>query len=78
MNESGLSEKCKEELKIPLPENYRLGLDGRIGFLNHSGKFKNNFGLNKGALFPGGGGRKKRREKLACFFHKIWVCHLQK
>ncbi len=68
LNESGLSEKRKEELKIPLPENYRLGLDGRIGFLNHSGKFKNNFGLNKGALFPGGeDGKREGKNWLASF-----------
>jgi hypothetical protein len=44
----------KEQEKIPLPENYRLGLEGRGKFLNHSGKPKNNFGMNKSGLFASG------------------------
>jgi hypothetical protein len=43
---------------IPLPENYKLGLEERAGLVNHSGKNKNNFGMNRNALFPGGAGGK--------------------
>jgi hypothetical protein len=43
---------------IPLPENYRLGLEERAGLVNHSEKNKNNFGMNRNALFPGGAGGK--------------------
>ncbi len=55
-NEKGEREFVKEREKIPLPENFRLGLDGRGKFLNHSGKVKNNFGLNKEGLFASGQG----------------------
>jgi hypothetical protein len=47
--------------KIPLPDSFRLGLDGRGQKLNHSGRPKNNFGANKEPLFPGG---KNGRQEL--------------
>ena len=51
----GIGEVGKKVEKIPLPEEFRLGLDGRGKEMNHSGRMKNNFGLNKRVLFPGGG-----------------------
>ncbi len=70
-------EVSKEQVKIPLPENYRLGLDGRVGILNYSGKFKNNFGLNKGAVFPGGADGKREGKNWLATFTKSGCC-LQK
>ncbi len=67
-SESG--EMCfkSEKEKIPLPENFRLGLDGRGEFLNHRGKAKNNFGLNNMGLFSGGiGGKKETKNWIATF-----------
>jgi hypothetical protein len=55
--EDGVGSLKRELKKIPLPEEYKLGLESRGEFLNHSGKMKNNFGMNKRALFPGGGGK---------------------
>jgi hypothetical protein len=70
-------EVSKEQVKIPLPENYRLGLDGRVGILNYSGKFKNNFGLNKGAVFPDGADGKREGKNWLATFTKSGCC-LQK
>ncbi len=55
-DEDGEMRFVKEQEKIPLPENYRLGLEGRGKFLNHSGKPKNNLGMNKSGLFVSGSG----------------------
>jgi hypothetical protein len=46
---------------IPLPETFKLGLEERAGLVNHSGKAKNNFGLNRNALFPGSVGENTKR-----------------
>jgi hypothetical protein len=53
-----MMEKTRE--RIPLPENFALGRDERGVDLNHSGKVKNNFGVNREALIPGG--RDKRMD----------------
>ncbi len=67
-NEKGEKEFVKEREKIPLPENFRLGLDGRGKFLNNSSKIKNNFGLNKGGLFEGGqGGQGEKKNWISTF-----------
>jgi hypothetical protein len=58
----------EEKERIPLPENYRLGLDGRGEFLNNSNKGNNNFGLNKTGLFPDvAGGRKETKNWISRF-----------
>jgi hypothetical protein len=54
--------------KIPLPDNYRLGLDGRGQKLNHSGRPRNNFGASRESLFPGGrNGKEESRNWVASF-----------
>jgi hypothetical protein len=54
--------------KIPLPDNYRLGLDGRGQKLNHSGRHRNNFGASRDPLFPGGrNGKQESRNWVASF-----------
>jgi len=45
----------EKEERIPLPESYRLGLEGKGVELNHSGKFTNGFGKNNRPLFPSKG-----------------------
>jgi hypothetical protein len=70
------TEKRKE--MIPLPENFVLGKDVRGADLNHSGKFRNNFGTNKEALIPGGEGQENGWQKLDCEFYQVWVHCLQR
>jgi hypothetical protein len=54
--------------KIPLPDSYGLGLDERGRFLNHSGRYRNNFGANREALFPGVKDKKREvRNWIATF-----------
>jgi hypothetical protein len=71
VTEDGLEGECIREVKtekIPLPDTYRLGLDGRGKKLNNSGRPKNNFGANKEPLFPGGkNGRQESRNWIANF-----------
>jgi hypothetical protein len=58
----------KDKEKIPLPEKYRLGLEGRGKFLNHSGKPKNNFGMNKSGLFASEkGGNEEGKNWISTF-----------
>jgi hypothetical protein len=54
--------------KIPLPDNYRLGLDGRGQKLNHSGRPRNSFGASREPLFRGGrNGKEESRNWVASF-----------
>ncbi len=54
--------------KIPLPDNYRLGVDGRGQKMNHSGRPRNNFGASRDPLFPGGkNGKQESRNWVASF-----------
>jgi hypothetical protein len=65
---TGTDDGDRGKEKIPLPEHYRLGLDERGRFLNHSGRYKNNFGANKEALFPGDKDKKREvRNWIATF-----------
>ncbi len=70
VKEDGTVEMVKTKEKISLPENYRLGQDERGGFLNNSSKFKNNFGINKEGLFPGGRDEKKEEKNWLATFTK--------
>ncbi len=74
--EDGVGRMKSELKKIPLPEEYKLGLESRGEFLNHSGKMKNNFGMNKRALFPGGGGN-LRQQELDLNIHQIGLYCMQ-
>ncbi len=74
--EDGVGSLKRELKKFPLPEEYKLGLESRGEFLNHSGKMKNNFGMNKRALFPGGG-ENLRQQELALNIHKSGVYCMQ-
>ncbi len=55
MGEDGKWEEVEKEERIPLPESYRLELEGKGVELNHSGKFTNGFGKNNRPLFPSKG-----------------------
>jgi hypothetical protein len=52
MGEGGKWEEVEKEERIPLPDNYRLGLEAKGVDLNHSGKFTNGFGKTTGHFFP--------------------------
>jgi hypothetical protein len=54
VGEKGEKVSTKTWEKVPLPECFRLGLEERGKRMNHSGRPKNNFGVNKAPLFPGG------------------------
>jgi hypothetical protein len=61
--------------KIPLPDNYRLGVDGRGQKLNHSGRHRNNFGAGRDPLFPGGkNGKQESRNWVASFTKSGCLC----
>jgi hypothetical protein len=54
--------------KVPLPENFRLGLEEWGLKMNHSGRPKNNFGTNRAPLFLGGKeGKQESRNWFASF-----------
>jgi hypothetical protein len=57
------------EERIPLPENYRLGLEGKGVDLNNSSRYRNEFGKNNRALFPskGKGRSEETRNWIASF-----------
>ncbi|MFN9902952.1 MAG: hypothetical protein ACK55Z_30105, partial [bacterium] len=61
-------EVCVEE-RIPLPDSYRLGLEGRGVDLNNSSRYRNEFGKNNRPLFPakGKGRGEETRNWLAPF-----------
>jgi hypothetical protein len=60
--------RVKNWEKVPLPENFRLGLEERGLKMNHSGRPKNNFGTNRAPLFPGGKeGKQESRNWFASF-----------
>jgi hypothetical protein len=52
--DDGKLEWKEKEEKIPLPEEFRLGLEERGPQMNHSGWTWNNFGNSKTPVFPGG------------------------
>jgi hypothetical protein len=52
--------------KIPLPENFRLGLEQKGMDVNHSGRANNGFGKTGKPLFPGEG-RGEGRNWIATF-----------
>jgi len=56
------------EERLPLPENYRIGLDKRGMVMNSSARPRNNFGTNKEALFPKAGGQKGEKVNWTATF----------
>ncbi len=64
----GKLEWKEREEKIPLPEDFRLGLEERGPQMNHSGRTWNNFGNSRTPIFPGGkDGKQESRNWLASF-----------
>jgi len=61
--------KSREEA-MPLPETYRLGLDGRGVELNSSGRLRNNMGSGKQAIFPKSGNAKGEDRNWVATFTK--------
>jgi hypothetical protein len=56
------------EERLPLPENYRIGLDKRGMVMNSSARSRKNFGTNKEALFPKAGGQKGEKVNWTATF----------
>jgi hypothetical protein len=68
VNEEGKEVRCEKMEDIVVPEGYELGREEKGLDMNNSGRLKNNFGLNREALFPAGQGRKSEmRNWLASF-----------
>ena len=64
----GRGRKVVTEEGLPLPDEFRLGLERKGMELNHSGRARNNFGTNKRALTPGPlGGNRESRNWIATF-----------
>ncbi len=65
----GKWEEEVEERRIPLPDNYRLGLEGKGVDLNNSSRYRNEFGRNNRPLFPskGKGRSEETRNWIASF-----------
>ena len=64
--EDGKKESVKE--KIPLPEEFDLGLDKRGVYVNSSARRQHNMGANRMGVFPReGGGKGEGRNWLANF-----------
>jgi len=61
--------KTREE-PMPLPDTYRLGLDGRGLDLNSSGRLRHNMGSGKQAIFPKGGNLKGEDRNWVATFTK--------
>jgi hypothetical protein len=57
------------EERIPLPENYRLGLEGKGVDVNNSSRYRNEVGKNNKPLFPskGKGRGEETRNWIASF-----------
>jgi hypothetical protein len=69
LDEDGKWEDVVVEERIPLPENYRLGLEGKGVDVNNSSRYRNEFGKNNKPLFPskGKGRGEETRNWIASF-----------
>jgi hypothetical protein len=56
--EDGRLERKENEELTPVPEGFDMGKEKRGMDMNNSGRLRNNFGLNREALFPTGPGMK--------------------
>ncbi len=52
VGEDGKERKQESLEEIPLPEGFELGREEKGMEMNNSGRLKNNFGMNREALFP--------------------------
>jgi hypothetical protein len=67
-NEDGKEVRREKVENIVVPESFELGREEKGMEMNNSGRLRNNFGLNREALFPAGQGRKSEtRNWLASF-----------
>jgi hypothetical protein len=56
--------------KIPTPDGFDLGREGKGLEMNNSGRLKNNFGTNREALFSAGAGKKTEMRNWIASFTK--------
>jgi hypothetical protein len=66
---NGTWKESVREGRIPLPDSYRLGLEGKGVDLNNSSRYRNEFGKNSRPLFPakGKGRGEETRNWIASF-----------
>jgi hypothetical protein len=67
LDEEGRVVRTVEEEDIPLPKQYRLGLERKGVELNHSSRARNNFGMNRRGLTGNTAGRGEKRNWIASF-----------
>ncbi len=60
--------ECVE--RIPMPEEFDLGTEGKGLEMNNSGRLRNNFGINREALFSAGPGKKTEMRNWIASFTK--------
>jgi hypothetical protein len=70
VSEDGKEDRCERMESITVPGSYELGREEKGMEMNNSGRLKNNFGLNREALFPAGQGRKSEMRKWMASFTK--------
>ncbi len=66
----GKIDKDRAKVGIPLSDEFRMGLEKREKTVNHSGRFRNNFGVNKEAIFPGQKDRRRDERNWMATFTK--------
>jgi hypothetical protein len=69
-DEDGKEKRVERHEKVPLPESFELGRESKGMEMNNSGRLKNNFGLNKEALFPVNSGMKSEKRNWIASFMK--------
>jgi hypothetical protein len=68
--EDGSERKVERSEEIPLPEGFELGREAKGMEMNNSSRLKNNFGLNREALFPVNAGMKNETRNWIASFTK--------
>jgi hypothetical protein len=69
-DEEGKEKRVERQERVPLPESFELGREGKGMEMNNSGRLKNNFGMNKEALFPVNSGMKSEKRNWIASFTK--------
>ncbi len=69
-DEEGNERRVEAMEKIPLPDGFDLGRETKEMEMNNSGRLKNNFGLNREALFPVNAGMKSEKRNWIASFTK--------
>ncbi len=71
VRENGGAELVRNEEGLPLPKQFRLGLEKRGVELNHSSRARNNFGLNRTGLTGGSGSGVREKSNWISTFTRV-------